>query len=59
MSLFKAEEYRELTAVSSKMSLSRIAAWNEAVRTWMLWFVGGGGSLKAEAEVAEVGGASL
>ena len=55
MSLFNAEEYKESTAVNSKMSLSRIAAWNEAVRTWMWWFVGGGGSLKVKVEVGEAG----
>ena len=42
-SLLMAEEYWLLTAVNSKTSLSRMAAWNAAVKMWILWLVGGGG----------------
>ena len=54
-----AREYWESTAVNSKMSFSRIASWNAAVKIWILWLIGGGGRLVVEVEVVEVGGAPL
>ena len=54
-----AREYWKSKAVNSKMLFSRIAAWNAAVKIWILWLIGGGGSLVVEGEVGEVGGASL
>ena len=49
-SVFMAREYWESTAVNSKMSFSRIASWNAAVKIWILWLIGGGGCLLVEVE---------
>ena len=59
VSLLIAKEYWWSTAVNSKMSLSRRASLNAAVRIWIKWLFGGRGRLVAVMEIGEAGGPSL